>query len=126
MQSRCCSANQTSFPESVVIYCTGETVVEISKLIVLPVVGSKTALVSKIFCATNKLLYLSKTIPGKINTEKRDQFTIFSSTVNLASKLQGLTEKNQIFISEETKNIIKNKFNLKEIFMNPNHKNKMI
>jgi class 3 adenylate cyclase/plastocyanin len=44
---------------------------------------------------------------GKINTEKRDQFTAFGSTVNLASRLQELAEKNQIIVSEETKNILK-------------------
>jgi adenylate cyclase len=59
---------------------------------------------------------------GKINTEKRDQFTVFGSTVNLASRLQELAEKNQILVSEETKNIIENKFTLKEISVDPDHK----
>jgi class 3 adenylate cyclase len=59
---------------------------------------------------------------GKINTEKRDQFTVFGSAVNLTSRLQELAEKNQIIVSRETKNIIADKFNLKEICVNPNHK----
>jgi class 3 adenylate cyclase/plastocyanin len=59
---------------------------------------------------------------GKINTEKRDQFTVFGSTVNLANRLEELAEKNQIIVSEETKNIIANKFILKEISVNPDHK----
>ena len=59
---------------------------------------------------------------GKIDTEKRDQFTVFGSTVNLASRLQELAEKNQILVSEETKNIIENNFSLEEIAVNPDHK----
>ena len=63
-----------------------------------------------------------ETLVGKINTEKRDQFTVFGSTVNLASRLQKLAEKNQIIISRETKNIIGNKFNLKKMSVTPNSK----
>jgi class 3 adenylate cyclase/plastocyanin len=59
---------------------------------------------------------------GKIDTEKRDQFTVFGSTVNLASRLQELAEKNQILVSEETKNIIENNVSLKEISVDPDHK----
>ena len=59
---------------------------------------------------------------GKIKTENRDQFTVFGSTVNLASRLQELAEKNQIIISSSTKNIIVNKFNLKKISVNQEHK----
>ena len=63
-----------------------------------------------------------ETLVGKINTEKRDQFTVFGSTVNLASRLEELAEKNQILISEETKNKIINKFILRQISVNPKHK----
>ena len=59
---------------------------------------------------------------GKINTEKRDLFTVFGSTVNLASRLEELAEKNQILISEETKNKIINKFILLQISVNPKYK----
>ncbi|HEX5185714.1 MAG TPA: adenylate/guanylate cyclase domain-containing protein [Nitrososphaeraceae archaeon] len=59
---------------------------------------------------------------GKINTDKRDQFTVFGSTVNLASRLQELAEKNQILISEETKSIIASNFHVKKISVNPDHK----
>jgi class 3 adenylate cyclase len=34
-----------------------------------------------------------ETLVGKIKTEKRDQFTVFGSTVNLASRLEELAEK---------------------------------
>jgi class 3 adenylate cyclase len=39
--------------------------------------------------------------------------------LNLANRLEELAEKNQIIVSEETKNIIENKFILKEISVNP-------
>ena len=59
---------------------------------------------------------------GKINTEKRDQFTVFGSTVNLASRLEEIAEKNQILVSDGTKNKIINKFSMKKISVNPAHK----
>ena len=52
----------------------------------------------------------------------RDQFTVFGSTVNLASRLEELAEKNQILVSEETKNRIINKFILRQISVNPKHR----
>jgi adenylate cyclase len=64
----------------------------------------------------------AETLVGKINTEKRDQFTVFGSTVNLASRLEEIAEKNQILVSEGTKNKIINKFNLKKISVNPARK----
>lgn len=60
-----------------------------------------------------------ETLVGKINTDKRDQFTVFGSTVNLASRLEEIAEKNQILVSEGTKNKIMNKYNLKKIPVNP-------
>ena len=42
--------------------------------------------------------------------------------MNLASRLQEFAEKNQIIISRETKNIIGNKFNIKEMSVTPNSK----
>lgn len=69
-------------------------------------------------CGINR----GEALVGKIDTEKRDQFTVFGSTVNLASRLEELAEKNQILVSEEIKNIIENKFILKEISVNPDHK----
>ena len=60
-----------------------------------------------------------ETLVGKINTDKRDQFTVFGSTVNLASRLEEIAEKNQILVSEGTKNKIMNKFYLKKISVNP-------
>ena len=63
-----------------------------------------------------------ETLVGKIKTEKRDQFTVFGSTVNLASRLEELAEKNQILVSEETKNKIINKFIPRQIPVNPKHK----
>ena len=42
--------------------------------------------------------------------------------MNLASRLEQLAVKNQIIVSKETKNIVKNKFNLKERYVNPDRK----
>ena len=65
-----------------------------------------------------------ETLIGKLSTIERDQFTAFGPTVNLASRLEGRAEDNQIIISENTKNKIeyKNKFKLKTIMVDPNHK----
>jgi class 3 adenylate cyclase len=60
---------------------------------------------------------------GKLSTIERDEFTVFGPTVNLASRLEGSAEDNQIIISENTKNkiVYKNKFKLKTIIIDPNH-----
>jgi class 3 adenylate cyclase/plastocyanin len=65
-----------------------------------------------------------ETLIGKLSTIERDQFTAFGPTVNLASRLEGRAEDNEIIISENTKNKIeyKNKFKLKTIMIDPNHK----
>jgi adenylate cyclase len=65
-----------------------------------------------------------ETLIGKLSTIERDQFTAFDPTVNLASRLEGRAEDNEIIISENTKNKIeyKNKFKLKTIMIDPNHK----
>ena len=61
---------------------------------------------------------------GKLSTFERDQFTAFGPTVNLASRLEERAECNQIIVSENTKNKIenKNKFNLKTIVVDKNHR----
>lgn len=59
---------------------------------------------------------------GNINTEIRDQFTVIGSVVNLAKRLEEVAQKNQIVVSEETKNKVENKFNLKKIYVNSDHK----
>jgi class 3 adenylate cyclase/plastocyanin len=65
-----------------------------------------------------------ETLIGKLSTLERDQFTAFGPTVNLASRLEGRAEDNQIIISENTKNKIeyKNKFKIKTIMVDANHK----
>jgi class 3 adenylate cyclase len=68
-----------------------------------------------------------ETLIGKLSTIERDQFTAFGPTVNLASRLEGRAEDNEIIISKNTKNKInkieyKNKFKLKTIMIDPNHK----
>jgi class 3 adenylate cyclase len=65
-----------------------------------------------------------ETLIGKLSTIERDQFTAFGPTVNLASRLEGRAEYNQIIISENTKNKIeyKNKFKLKTIIIDLKYK----
>jgi class 3 adenylate cyclase len=65
-----------------------------------------------------------ETLVGKLSTIERDQFTAFGPTVNLASRLEERAECNQIIVSESTKNKIenKNKFKLKTIMIDKNHK----
>ena len=64
------------------------------------------------------------TLVGKLITEERDQFTAFGPTVNLASRLEQKAEGDQIIISENTKYKIENrdKFNLRTIMIDQNHK----
>jgi len=61
-----------------------------------------------------------ETLVGRITTDSRDQFTVFGSTVNLASRLQERAEKNQIIISEYTKGKIDKEFQTKEIKIKEN------
>lgn len=43
---------------------------------------------------------------GKINTEKRDHFTVFGSTVTLASRLGELTKKIKLLFQKKQKTIL--------------------
>jgi hypothetical protein len=65
------------------------------------------------------LFFRALAVFGKLSTIERDQFTAFGPTVNLASRLEGKAEDNQIIISENTKNKFeyKNKFKLKTIIL---------
>jgi class 3 adenylate cyclase len=55
---------------------------------------------------------------GKLSTIERDQFTAFGPTVNLASRLEGSAEDNQIIISENTKSKIEFKNKLTKNYNN--------
>ena len=52
---------------------------------------------------------------GLILTEKRDQFTAIGTSVNLASRLEGIASEDQIIVSPFTKMQIENEFNLKTV-----------
>jgi class 3 adenylate cyclase len=52
---------------------------------------------------------------GLMGSQERDQFTVIGTHVNLASRLEGIAEGDQIVISQYTKEKVLEKFNLKTI-----------
>jgi class 3 adenylate cyclase len=49
---------------------------------------------------------------GLLNTDTRSQITILGPNVNLTSRLEGKAENDQIIISEEVKDLVKDKFEI--------------
>jgi class 3 adenylate cyclase len=52
---------------------------------------------------------------GLMGSQERDQFTVIGTHVNLASRMEGIAEGDQIAISQFTKEKIEQKFNLETI-----------
>jgi len=52
---------------------------------------------------------------GLMGSQERDQFTVIGTHVNLASRLEGIAEGDQIVISQYTKEKVLEKFNLETI-----------
>lgn len=63
-----------------------------------------------------------ETLIGRIRTEMRDEFTVFGSNVNLASRLVDMAEMDEIVISENTKNKVEKNFKVKLMIVKEDHK----
>lgn len=63
-----------------------------------------------------------ETLIGRIRTEMRDEFTVFGSNVNLASRLVDMAERNEILISENTKNKVEKNFKVNLMIVKEDHK----